>query len=192
MEEYVLLDLESSVCSNYKRRALFRVLLGTLLWFSGNYYFDIPLLSFLGFLVYITAFVLIATGFNRYRKLYALAKNPHSIILTDFDLIFFYKGFLSFRVPLSIINTIGYGSQVNVYGIYFKIEKETSTRIIVNGILGLSYLKKVVVNAGVFFPHFSKKTYMLLKKELLKIQEMHDIKKAKKAKKINTKQSKKR
>ncbi len=170
MEESIL-TLRSSIKPSLKKNTLIRgTILGALgvsLWLFAAIGLPENTLNFWGWPILFIGGILITIGLLPYRKLYRLENNPHEIVITDLEELYFYmQGSPFLKVALENIEEMAYLDDDKRYGIglWIKNPKSKNMTILHPSLVADNYLKECQEQyfCDVFLPYFSKRSFQEL------------------------------
>lgn len=169
MEEQIL-KLRSSIKPSLKKSVILRgsllSALGVALWLFSGIFFSITTLSTWGWPIFLIGGILITIGLLPYRKLSRLENNPHEIVITDLDELYFSMGTPIFKIHLEKIEEMAFLDDEKRYGIGIWIKKPIDKNVIVlHPTLDFNaYLADCQKRyfCDIFFPYFSKRSFQEL------------------------------
>lgn len=131
-------------------------------------------LSQWGWLIYSAGFGLIAWGLIPYRRLSSLEMQPHRLVINSSgDWLFSYKGKLLLGISGEALDRISYSQSAKNYGIKVHLKRPITEKIkLYSQGLALRQIRTLARthNCDLFFPFFSKRTFMQLEQELKSVQ----------------------
>ncbi len=167
MEETIL-TLHSSIKPSLKKNKLLQgsilAILGVSLWLYCGIFLSINILSTWGWLALMMGGVLITFGLMPYRQLTRLENNPHQIVVTDLEELYFsISGAPVFTIALENIEEMAYLDDDKRYGIGLWIKKPIIKNVhLLNPSLNFdAYLKNTQKQyfCDIFLPYFSKRSF---------------------------------